>query len=137
MRSQKSSAKTTNTIAVIMAGNIQKFCHCPIVVASSSAGKLSGKLRVNICPNLSKKLTSVVSAIESQSVGTPVVVSATGGLTEVVNDEMSGLIAPMGDPNAIARAIIRISQNVNLQRRLSFRGQEMVAESFTPEILVP
>ena len=120
-----------------MAGNIPKFCHCPIVVASSSAGKLSGKLRVNICPNLSKKLTSVVSAIESQSVGTPVVVSATGGLTEVVNDEMSGLIAPMGDPNAIARAIIRISQDVKLQRRLSFRGQEMVAESFTPEILVP
>ena len=90
---------------------------------------------VSIVPSLEEPLG--LAAIESQSVGTPVIVSKTGGLTEVVNDEMSGLIVPMGDSDAIARAIIRISQDVNLHRRLSFRGQEMVADSFTPEILVP
>ena len=92
-------------------------------------------MNVSIVPSLEEPLG--LAAIESQSVGTPVIVSETGGLTEVVNDEMSGLIVPMGDPDAISRAIIRLSQDVKLQRRLSFHGQEKVAGTFSPEILVP
>ena len=92
-------------------------------------------MNVSIVPSLEEPLG--LAAIESQSVGTPVIVSETGGLTEVVNDEMSGLIVPMGDPDAISRAIIRLSQDIKLQLRLSFHGQEMVADTFSPEILVP
>ena len=92
-------------------------------------------MNVSIVPSLEEPLG--LAAIESQSVGTPVIVSETGGLTEVVNDEMSGLIVPMGDSDAISQAIIRLSQDVKLQRRLSFHGQEKVAGTFSPEILVP
>ena len=92
-------------------------------------------MNVSIVPSLEEPLG--LAAIESQSVGTPVIVSETGGLTEVVNDEMSGLIVPMGNSDAISQAIIRLSQDVKLQRRLSFHGQEKVAGTFSPEILVP
>ena len=92
-------------------------------------------MNVSIVPSLEEPLG--LAAIESQSVGTPVIVSETGGLTEVVNDEMSGLIVPMGDSDAISQAIIRLSQDIKLQRRLSFHGQEKVAGTFSPEILVP
>ncbi len=90
---------------------------------------------VSIVPSLEEPLGLV--AIESQAIGTPVIVSETGGLTEVVDEAMTGLVVPMRDPEAIARAIIKVSKDTNLQRRLSFRGKEHVAERFAPDVLVP
>ena len=89
---------------------------------------------VSVVPSIEEPLGLV--AIESQSVGTPVIVSDTGGLTEVVDDGMTGLIVPMRNPNAITDAIVRISKDVNFHRRLSFRGQEQATTRFSPEVLV-
>lgn len=43
--------------------------------------------------------------IESLSVGTPVVASAVGGITEIVRHGVEGMLVPPDDPPALARAI--------------------------------
>ena len=42
---------------------------------------------------------------------TPVIASDVGGLSEVVRDDFTGLIVPPGDPEALARAIVRFYQS--------------------------
>lgn len=92
-------------------------------------------MELSVVPSLEEPLGLV--AIESQSVGTPVVVSDTGGLTEIVEDATTGLIVPMCDSAAITKAIVRISRNPILHQRLSIRGRETVSARFSPEVLVP
>ena len=45
-------------------------------------------------------------AIEAMAVGVPVVASATGGLKEIIEDGVSGILVPAGNSTAIAEAVI-------------------------------
>lgn len=47
----------------------------------------------------------------SNSFGKPVVASNSGGLPEQVKDEVTGMVIPKGDPDALAEAIIKMLDN--------------------------
>lgn len=89
---------------------------------------------VCVVPSLEEPLGLV--AIESQSVGTPVVASETGGLSEVVKHETTGLLVPPRDSDAIADAVLRIHQDEALKRKLIYRGKKQYEEKFSTEQLV-
>ena len=44
-------------------------------------------------------------ALESMAVGTPLVASRLGGLAEIVEDGVTGVLVPPGDPTALAAAM--------------------------------
>ena len=50
--------------------------------------------------------------------GTLVVASAIGGLTELINSERDGLLVPPGDVAALAAAIVRLLSDSQLQQEL-------------------
>jgi glycosyltransferase involved in cell wall biosynthesis len=50
--------------------------------------------------------------------GIPVVVSDAGGLPEVVEDGVSGLVVPKGDADALAKAIGRLLDDDLLRARM-------------------
>lgn len=50
-------------------------------------------------------------AIEAMAVGTPVVSSNAGGLVEIIENGVSGVIVPMDDPAATAAAVIDLLRN--------------------------
>jgi len=58
-------------------------------------------------------------AVEAQASGTPVVAAAVGGLTTVVQDEVSGLLVDSHDPAAWADALERIIGDEALRGRLA------------------
>jgi glycogen synthase len=74
-------------------------------------------------------------AAEAMSVGRPVVVSRAGGLPEVVEDGISGLVVPPGDPGALFQAIDRLLADSELRDRLAETGRQRVAERFTVEVM--
>lgn len=69
-------------------------------------------------------------ALEAMAAGTPLVVSATGGLLDVVEDDVSGLVVPPADPVALAHAVARLLDDGDLRQRLSTTASARVSAHF-------
>lgn len=59
------------------------------------------------------------SAVESLSVGVPVVSTAVGGVPEIVRDGVNGLLVPVGDVDAMTVALARMLDEEGLRARLA------------------
>ncbi len=77
-----------------------------------------------------------VVAIESLAAGTPVVASRVGGVPDVVDDGVDGLLVPVGDVEAIAAALERLAHDPELRARMGRAGRERVIPRYRVERLV-
>ncbi|MFN8598855.1 MAG: glycosyltransferase family 4 protein [Candidatus Binatia bacterium] len=71
-----------------------------------------------------------VAAIEAMAASRPVVASAVGGLPELIDDGVQGLLVPPGDAAALAAALRRVLGDAALRARLGDAGR-VRAESFS------
>jgi glycosyltransferase involved in cell wall biosynthesis len=94
---------------------------------SCASGFLSA-LDVVVVPSLSEAFGLV--AAEASALGKPVVATSTGGLPEVVEHGVSGLVVPPRDPAALADAILRLLGDPAMRARMGEAGQRIVRERF-------
>jgi glycosyltransferase involved in cell wall biosynthesis len=73
--------------------------------------------------------------IEAASLGVPIVATSVGGNPEVVTDGVSGLLVPPGDPEALAKALKRMSTDSTLREKLRTGALES-ARTFTQEAMI-
>jgi glycosyltransferase involved in cell wall biosynthesis len=73
--------------------------------------------------------------IEAMSVGTPVIATSVGGMTEIVEADRSGLQVPPDDPDALAEAIRRVLTDAELATRLATGGLDR-AQQFSMQRMV-
>jgi glycosyltransferase involved in cell wall biosynthesis len=86
-------------------------------------------------------LTSVIegmpnAVMESQLLGVPVVATRAGGTVDLIRDGETGLLAPIGDYEAIASCIVRLFTEDGLRERISLAAGKQVNEGYTIEQLV-
>jgi glycosyltransferase involved in cell wall biosynthesis len=74
--------------------------------------------------------------LEAMAYGRPVVCSRTGGIPDLVEDGLSGLLVRPNDPAALADALSRILTDHDLRHRLA-RGARTRAEQFSTGAIVP
>jgi glycosyltransferase involved in cell wall biosynthesis len=74
--------------------------------------------------------------VEALSVGTPVIATRVGGVPEIVEDGVNGLLVPAGDPAALAAAIRRFFADGELRGRLRAAAAASV-ERFRPDRVYP
>ena len=86
--------------------------------------------RVLVVPSTEEGLGLV--AVEALFCETPVVAFRSGGITDVVRDGETGLLAPVGDADALARALDRLVADDALARSLGAAGRAHVEARFTP-----
>jgi glycosyltransferase involved in cell wall biosynthesis len=72
------------------------------------------------------------AVLESLAVGTPVLATAVGGVPEIVEDGVNGLLVPAGDREAFAEAVARFAADSSLRERLR-AGAAASVERFAPE----
>jgi glycosyltransferase involved in cell wall biosynthesis len=71
-----------------------------------------------------------VVLLEAMRFERPVVASAIGGITDIVEDGETGLAVPAGDPRALAAALRRLIDDPGAARDLGHRGRRHAAAAF-------
>ncbi|HEX3032571.1 MAG TPA: glycosyltransferase family 4 protein, partial [Bacillota bacterium] len=71
-----------------------------------------------------------IVALEAMAAGTPVVVSDTGGLSEIINHEVNGLKAYTGSANSLADNILRFLCDPAFARKAKERASQEVEEIY-------
>ncbi|MEZ5422428.1 MAG: glycosyltransferase family 4 protein [Pyrinomonadaceae bacterium] len=77
-----------------------------------------------------------LAAVEAMACGKTVVASNVGGLAEIVENEVSGLLVPPDDAPALAGAIRRVLEEPKFAAGLAENAKRRVMENFTMEAMV-
>lgn len=77
-----------------------------------------------------------MALIEAMAAGLPVVASRVGGIPEVVENGVHGLLVDADDPVTLAEAISFLSGDPSLRSRLGLAGQARIRDRFSLEAMV-
>jgi glycosyltransferase involved in cell wall biosynthesis len=75
-----------------------------------------------------------MAVIEAMAYGLAIVVTPVGAVQEAITDGESGLLIPVGDSGALARAIRRLIDDPSLRRRLGAQARARFCQSFDLDI---
>lgn len=73
------------------------------------------------------------SIIEGMATGLPMIVTDVGGNAEAVLNNETGFVIPPKDPNALAKAILRLAWDTDLRKQMGEAAQKRVTDEFSLE----
>ncbi len=79
---------------------------------------------------------SPLSVMEYMAAGRPVVATRVGGVPDLIDDGVEGLLVPARDPQALARAIGQVLGNPQRARAMGERAKARQAREFDIEVMV-
>jgi glycosyltransferase involved in cell wall biosynthesis len=86
------------------------------------------QLDIFVLPSLSEACSNAL--LEAMATGRAVVATRVGGNPILVEDQVTGLLVPPGDPLALAKAVIRLIEDPALAAALAARAQKRVRAEF-------
>jgi glycosyltransferase involved in cell wall biosynthesis len=95
---------------------------------------VTAALDVAVLPSYREALGLTV--LEAMALSRPVVASNVGGIPEMIEDGVTGLLVPPRDAGALAAAILRLLRDHPLADTLGRAGHDLVHESFCIELMV-
>ena len=75
-------------------------------------------------------------ALEAMACGLPVIATATAGMEDYIEDGVTGLLAPPGQPEAVADRIIHVLRDEGVAKRIGLAGRQAVRTRNTSERMV-
>jgi glycogen(starch) synthase len=69
-------------------------------------------------------------ALEAAAAGAPLAVAATGGLTEIIEPGVTGVMFPHSDPGALAEAVGTLLTDRRFAHQLAGRARNMVSQRY-------
>jgi N-acetyl-alpha-D-glucosaminyl L-malate synthase BshA len=78
-----------------------------------------------------------LAALEAMAYGIPAITSDVGGLPEVVEHNVSGFLAPVGDVGTMAQYAIDLLTDEILYKRISKAARRQACEKFCPSKIIP
>ena len=98
---------------------VRAYYHKAMVVALPCVVAANGDR--DLLPNVLK---------EAMAVGVPVVTTRLGGIEELVEHDVSGLLVAPGDAEALAKALRRLLADAPLRRRLAIQARKVIEGRF-------
>jgi len=77
-----------------------------------------------------------LSILEAMALSRPVVASDVGGIPEMVEDGVTGVLVPHDQPEALAAAIVRLLSDRPFAERIAKAGHDLVHDRFCIELMV-
>lgn len=87
-------------------------------------------LNLLVLPSDAESLPNAV--LEAMASARPVVATRVGGVPEIVEEGVTGLLVPPGDPAAMAAAILKVLGDEGLCRRMGAAARAHIERNFTP-----
>jgi glycosyltransferase involved in cell wall biosynthesis len=100
-------------------------------VSTEALRALYRRTEVAVLPSLYEGFG--LPAAEAMACETPVVATAVGALPEVLGNEGAGDLVPPRNPQALARAILKLQADAEERRKMGLLGRKRVEEFFTWE----
>jgi len=69
--------------------------------------------------------------LEAKAVGVPVIATAVGGTTEIIQDGVDGYLVPSGDDAVLSRTITMLLESADDRKRIGIAGRRQVLEKFS------
>lgn len=95
-----------------------------------NAHKLWAEAQFGILPSHEEGLPNAV--LEAMAAGVPMIASRVGGVPELIEDGISGLMVPPAEPQALAGAIARLAGDPELRRRMGAAARQRAEEYSWP-----
>lgn len=86
--------------------------------------------QLDVCVCLSNSESFGVSAIEASALKRPVIVSDVGGLPEVVENNVTGIVVPPKDPKRAAEAIEKLFLDKSMREEMGEQGRKRVEKLY-------
>src|SRR5437870_4684520 len=99
--------------------------------AAEQAEVLAWWQRATVAVLTSESEGMPVSLMEAAACGVPAVAPAVGGIPELVEDGVTGLLVPVGDTQALAAALEQLLRNPELAARMGMAARRRVEERFS------
>lgn len=84
---------------------------------------------ISVVPSLSEPFGRVI--IEAMGLEIPVVATNVGGIPEIIEDGISGILVPPRDENALATAILDLLEKPKKRKRIGQEGRKRFLKEFT------
>ncbi len=78
-----------------------------------------------------------LSILEAMFFGCPSVSTSVGGIPEVVEDGVNGLLVPFGNANSLATAVQKLIQDTDLRKTLGQNARKTAQTKFSSEVIIP
>lgn len=133
---------TAGTVMLVGDGPLRAACDRYVrehglddrVILSGMRTDVSGILEVADIFALASRWEGLpLAIIEAMMAGLPVVATRVGGVPELVEDGVTGVIVPPGDSEALASALQRLMADPELRRRMGQAGRERALRYFAEE----
>jgi len=72
-----------------------------------------------------------MALLEAMYMRTPVVCTGVGGMKEIIEDGVNGLLVPSGDSSALANCLAKLYENQEMARRLARNARATIEERFS------
>jgi glycosyltransferase involved in cell wall biosynthesis len=108
----------------------------PVIFAGARQDipRLLGAMDIFVLPSLNEALPIVI--LEAMAAGLPVIATRVGGVPEIVEDGVTGLLVTPGDEQKLLSALERLAGDHALRGGLAKAGYEQVRARFTIEQMV-
>jgi glycosyltransferase involved in cell wall biosynthesis len=97
----------------------------------TDVAELLPEITVSVLPSHTEGLPNAI--LESMAAGVPVVATNVGGVPELIDDGVTGLLVPPRDPRALSSAICRLLGDPALAHGLASAAKRSVRECFSLE----
>lgn len=101
---------------------------------SKDVARMYAAMDIFVLPSTCSEAFGMV-LVEAMAMARPVIATEVGGIPEIVQDNVSGILVPPQDPGSISRAIDRYIEDPALRSRLAEEGRLLVSRRFTEQTM--
>ncbi|MBX2883592.1 MAG: glycosyltransferase family 4 protein [Granulosicoccus sp.] len=91
-------------------------------------------LDIYVQPSFAEGLPN--SVMEAMAEQRPVIASDIGGNSDLIDDNISGLLFPVGDASTLAQQILRLVDDPQLRNSIAIRGRENIASGYAMDQVI-